>query len=421
MTTAVPARASLLLWAVALPLLAASLVDIPGIWRLDEWSWLGILPVAQLVVAGAALLAAGGVPRPLRRALWPVGALLAWIALGTLWWPANPDARPNALAYLLLGVTVSTAAVAVAWDGRATARAIDNSMLVLDVIGLSIVAVSFAQFGFNIHAWIVHPRNVALVALVPICWHLARWSFGHWSAIVPTAAWVAAIFVSLSRMATGAAVIAIVLIVGLHLDARWRASWRHVAMLVVLLAATLVAVATVDPFRHRLLMQDRLPIWQRVASSALEAPVTGNGLGSSQTGPVLLYWWTPPPEVRPRSQRYEFWEYWVPHPHNEYLRVWHDLGLPGLALFAMTLAVWLRVLYRGWRSSNKQRRASSDPDRPPLELAGLLMLVVLMVAMTTDNPLVYPFVISPAAVLIGAGLGAALATDRDDAARLSTE
>jgi O-antigen ligase len=404
----------LLRWAIALPLLAASIVDVPRLWRVGEWSWLGILAVAQLAVAGGALVVAG-VPRRLHGTLWPIGALLLWMALGTLWWPKTFDTPPNALAYLLFGATVSAAALAATVSRRSVARSIDNTMLAVDIVGLSIVAVSFASSGFRIHSWIVHPRALAMVALVPLCWHLARWSAGRLSALIPAAAWIAAILVSLSRMAMGAALVAVVLTVLLHVIARRGVRWQHVVLLVLLLLGALGAVASVDPFRERLLkQQDRLPIWQRVVASALQAPIIGNGLGSSQTGGALGYWWTiPPPGRAPSSLGYEYNEYWAPHPHNEYLRVWHDLGLPGIACFLTALGTWLWTLYGGWRRSGEHPIAG---NRPPLELAGLLMLLVLMVAMLTDNPLVYPFVIAPAAVLIGAGLGASVALRgrRDD-------
>jgi O-antigen ligase len=173
---------------------------------------------------------------------------------------------------------------------------------------------------------------------------------------------------------------------------------------VALLAATLVAVAGVSPMRDRLLEQDRTPIWRRVAVSASTAPVLGQGPGSSQIGPALRYWWQPPPDrLLPSARRYEWWQYWAPHPHNEYLRVLHDLGAVGAALFGGTLAAWMRTLYQGWRRAS----ATGEWRAGALELGGLLALVALLLVMMTDNPLVYPFVIAPVGVLIGTGLGAA--------------
>jgi hypothetical protein len=41
----------------------------------------------------------------------------------------------------------------------------------------------------------------------------------------------------------------------------------------------------------------------------------------------------------------------------------------------------------------------------PRHLAALLALTGLLMACTTDNAIIYPFVVAPVAVLVGAGLG----------------
>jgi O-antigen ligase len=274
----------------------------------------------------------------------------------------------------------------------------------VDVVGLLLVYACFTIYGFRVNSWLIHPRAVAMVALIPLCWHLARWSTGRSWALVPAALWFVAIFISLSRMATGAAITAVALTLILHARPRKGVVWHRAAILGALLAAAVLAIATVDPFRARLMKQDRTPLWRRVASSALESPVIGKGPGSSQAGPALRYWWSSSPNGQPSpSLHYEYWEYWAPHPHNEYLRVWHDLGVPGLVFFLLALGKWARTLFRAAFVG----AGPMDTRAPELQRAGLLVLTALLIAMTTDNPLVYPFVIAPAAVLIGTGLGAA--------------
>lgn len=389
--------------AVGLPILAGAAFDLPRFWRVGNWTLLGAVAIGQLVVMAAALVLVR--PPEFRTIipLLPLGAMIAWALIGAMTGQRSPDEWPNALAYLLLFASTSAGAIAGARDRALTARTITRAVRVVDVLGLGIVAINFANFGFHGGRWLVHPRALALVALVPLCWHLARWLAGKsWDALF-VAAWLSAIFVSLSRMASGAALLATVLTLLLRFASGRRAERRRfMTLAAVLLVGTALAVTTVDPFRDRLLKEDRSPIWRRVAASALQAPLLGHGMGSSQTGPVLRYWWTPP-ERRPPAQRYEYWEYWAPHPHNEYLRVWHDLGVPGLALFLLALGSWSFLLLRAMRTSRSIVAAHLNV----LAASGFLMHVTFMVTMLTDNPLVYPFVIAPFGILIGAGLGVA--------------
>jgi O-antigen ligase len=90
----------------------------------------------------------------------------------------------------------------------------------------------------------------------------------------------------------------------------------------------------------------------------------------------------------------------VGHPHNDYLRLWHDLGLVGLGLFVLALASWGLILARGVYPA-----VTRGGQAAYMELAGLLALLALTLAIVTDNALVYPAVMAPMGILIGAGLG----------------
>lgn len=403
---------TLLIWAIVFPLVSGALIDLPALWRVGSVTWLGILVVAQALVAIGAIVAAHRNLAPHLALLWPMAALLAWCVASSAWWRPFPDALPNALAYLLFGTMVTAGALVAAQNARRAECAINSAIRLFDVVGIAIAALSFARFGFDIHSWPVHPRALALAALIPFCWHLAAWARGQSLAIIPAAAWLAAIVVSLSRMATGAAVAAILLTILLQRRGGGLLPRARPTILLLLVAGALTAVAAVPDFRERVVeKQDRTPIWRRVASSAQRAPFLGQGPGSSQRWGVLRYWWTRPPENPPAGiPRYRYSQYWVPHPHNEYLRVWHDLGIPGISLLLLALGSWLKALIRGTRDGGP-----GTPDRT-LSLAGLLMLVVLLLTMLTDNPLVYPFIVAPAGVLIGAGLGSARAARLSDAA-----
>ena len=122
-------------------------------------------------------------------------------------------------------------------------------------------------------------------------------------------------------------------------------------------------------------------IWPLVIDSGMRHPIVGGGLGSSQT--VL--------EGLSES---------VAHPHNDYLRIWHDGGVIALTFLMMAFAWWLAVLGRQWvQSVSRSRR------HPELDLAAFLTLLGIMLAAVTDNGFVYSFVMGPSGTLIGAALG----------------
>ncbi|MGI4978454.1 MAG: O-antigen ligase family protein [Janthinobacterium lividum] len=62
----------------------------------------------------------------------------------------------------------------------------------------------------------------------------------------------------------------------------------------------------------------------------------------------------------------------VQHPHNHYLQALTDAGLPGLLLFGLLVAAWLRALSRGlWRGSSRRglrRRREPDAGRHALRV-----------------------------------------------------
>ena len=279
-------------------------------------------------------------------------------------------------------------------------RLLAVSIGLADVIGLGLVAASLAIRGWptdiDVVPWVVHPRALALFGLVPLGWHLAKWVSGSERSAIYACLWVAAIFVSLSRTATAAALLLVLLAAIIRARSTGSKIGTHY-LLMALVPLVVIGVLTIAPFRARLFgaisprnstekleLRDsgRSIMWTGIIHSAAEAPIIGKGLGTSQ-GVV--------------SDTY----YWVGHPHNDFLRIWHDLGAVGLVLFLSSLAVWARTLWRDWFTL---RDRSSQPR--VLQLAAMGALLSLVLGMLTDNSLVYGFVMAPTAVLVGAGLGA---------------
>ena len=122
-------------------------------------------------------------------------------------------------------------------------------------------------------------------------------------------------------------------------------------------------------------------MWSATITSALDSPIVGQGMGSSQQLIERLF---------PR----------LGHPHNDYLRVWHDLGAVGVALLIAAMASWVRVLCHDWYEAERVGTRCAI-----FELSAMLLLVGLMLVMVPDNALIYSFIMGPAGILIGCGLG----------------
>jgi O-antigen ligase len=123
-------------------------------------------------------------------------------------------------------------------------------------------------------------------------------------------------------------------------------------------------------------------IWPVVIESGTRHPIVGGGLGSSQTALG------------------DFDRTVVGHPHNDYLRVWHDGGIVAVGFLVLALVRWVMFLRRQW--SFAVRASLPEPD---IELGALFVLIGLMLAAITDNGFVYAFVMGPAGLLIGSALG----------------
>lgn len=82
----------------------------------------------------------------------------------------------------------------------------------------------------------------------------------------------------------------------------------------------------------------------------------------------------------------------IHHPHNEYLRIFYDFGWVGFGLFlAGSVALFLAAL-NNWKTSRSDLAMSSSLLIPAVELMAI-----------TDNPLVFVYVMVPAAAIIALG------------------
>ena len=131
-------------------------------------------------------------------------------------------------------------------------------------------------------------------------------------------------------------------------------------------------------------------MWAITFASAIETPIWGKGLGSSR---VLLT------RLHGNSS----------HVHNEYLRFWHDHGIPGVMLLLFGLGSFGVWSIRGLRTS-------TDKGVLAHHLTALFALMVLGAQMMTANPLQYAFFVIPFGLLSGISFRLAVSGQRYDAA-----
>jgi O-antigen ligase len=266
--------------------------------------------------------------------------------------------------YLILVSTVDAASAVAGWAARATA-----AMLAVGFAVSVARAVRAQEWRAGLTAAIIflalllsESRTASMVCFVvalAIWWSVAqRWrvTFVLRSTAVVAAAILLAIFV-LQMTPLGARV-----------------------MTVISNAGTVMA----DPEGGvaRGVTQGRSAVWVGLLAKGLEAPWVGHGLGAASAAAHEIT----------QSERWH-------HPHNDYLRVFVDSGVIGLALFVVGLATLVRRSYGSVRRSRDARGRSAVSAS-----AGFGALIVLCALMITDNVVVYTYVMVPIALTVGQGL-----------------
>ncbi len=380
---------------IVLLLAIQGFVDLPAYTRFGRVSAMGFLTIALVCATAAAVIACRVYPRRLVFAVTPYGLFLAWVATSVLWAPLTVMGAQNGAVYLLFGLAVLLSGTIAARHPLAMEWTIDRGVRWIDRIGLSLVLASLLMLGLpeGDGGWFIGPRSFALLGLLPLSWHLAQWQAGVGRSGVLAWLWVTAIGLSLSRTATGVAVLYVGIIFVLQLQWSLRSLLLRTPALALAFGITAFIIMGHTPMAERLFTGDtsievggvavnasgRLNIWTAVSDSARQSPIVGKGLGSSQLAAGVLD---------------------IDHPHNDYLRVWHDFGYIGLAMLMATFFGWSVQLLRSWR------KLSRGGEPAPMQAAAFLALLGLLIVATTDNAIIYPFVMAPLGVLVGAGLGA---------------
>ena len=389
-------------WLLFLPLFIAGLVDFPRLLQFGSITLSGVMSFAQVGLGCVGVLLAYRYPRSVLMAFLPFACFLGWMFTRSVFTSYGQNEVQNGVAYTLFGVQFLLAATLASQYPAESFKMIRRGFVAFDTLALGLVVISLGLQGLPVEggggAWLVGPRSVGILGIVPVAWHAAGWYHGRPGSGLRAIAWLAAVIVSLSRMATGVAVVIVGLTFMLQVMAQPARFVRRIPVLIG--GAAIVAViilsqasafyerffegyTTVDIAGVPVSTSGRTRIWPVVIESAMQRPFVGHGIGSSQA--VVTAW---DDSVS------------IGHPHNDYLRVWHDGGLIGLTFLMVAFFGFLIRLSRQWRWAS----AIAAPH-PEVELAAVLALLGLMITGITDNGFVYTSVVGSTGLLVGLATG----------------
>ena len=379
---------------VILALTWAAVADFPVGIEIGPISLSGLMTIC--VGAGLALfvpvLIYRGAGRSLEPNLDPLSGSAKIVTLGFLTfilWAGlrathhiGPEGFQNILVYLIFGVGIGVSA---AYSSEAirvhTASLVGWVAIVSTVVFAGTLLLGEPVFGRRSYAFV---SLILLAVLIPRRDLVSR--------VSRYAPFVVFVGIALSGSRTA---LALALFLMLFLVVRNRRGKRLVASLVLGVLSAIIAyllVTEFPPIRDRFVdvgdnsvvagitinTSGRLDFWDLINDSISTDPIFGHGPGSAS-------------EVISASY------FRVGHPHSDYLRIVHDFGWVGMICFALAFV---------WMTGAIASRVARTDD--PAAWSGLLVAIVLAISAVTDNVVVYPFVMLPAAMVLGQALSVAV-------------
>jgi O-antigen ligase len=380
-------------YVVALIALVCALVDLPRVATIGPVTLLGALTVAY-AAAGLLLSMSHQAPADVRSTLRLLRWFTAYALIYFILYSTTIDGFQNVAVFITF-VTLAGATAAASFDIPNAAeifyRWFDRAMF----LGIGIYLVSVLLDGFGAFL-IVGNRSFALFALLGVARGLSLIRYGSRSrGALMTIAATGAIFLSLSRTAL---VISLILIPLAWLDRR--SASRRIGVLIVFaltLGVFAFASTVVAPLRERFAEPDRVSVggvtisvtgrdalWSATWRSWLDSPWLGHGAGTSEYLPLIYL---------PKDSDYG-------QPHNDYLRILHDYGVVGGALWLIGAVALFRTTKRAWREAVSLGSRSAG-----VHLWAILGMTALGLAMITDNVVIYVFFMAPLGIIVGLSLG----------------
>jgi O-antigen ligase len=382
--------------------LSSALVDLPGKVPLGGFTANAGLTFAYAFF-GALIVALWprSTARQAARALTPFMGLVLLGLLSTFGWGEQSIAAIQSILVLFVFIVSVLCGFAIAENelvpGRFAAKAFGTG----SIVALALYAASVAAGGVGSGA-VIGTRSFALFALLVISWGVAGWRYHARLGRTLTLLSGILILLSLSRMAFAAALVVVCIA---WLNPRTIGGWfRFIAVIGVTLGIAYFAVQEIEPLRERIYTGElqsigggvsinfsgRSELWPTTWHSYLTSPYIGHGAGSADNLITRVF-----------SKA-------IGHPHNDYLTLLHDYGLLGACLWVIGYG---GLLIRSWRSWQRPGTgvehggvSASNGDRR-IHAAAFLSLFGVAIAMITDNPIDYLFVLGPLGVLVGVSMG----------------
>lgn len=332
--------------------------------------------------------------------LWPFIAFVGWAGVRWLLTPTGFLGLKDLLWYsmpVLFGLFVP---LALGRDKRTVlrnVRSLERVFLGSVFIPIALLAVALAT-GLAEMTWrgprgelVGSARGMPLYLLVVLAVALANWRYGPLKVRGRLFSLLAlgTILFTLGRMASFLGL----MLLGLS-RINPRRKWQLLGAGVVVAAIMLFAITHIPILQQRFFFTEdwdpsmglkgintagRSLIWPTVYLSAMQSPILGHGLGVARIVTTQLF-----------AGKKDVAEY---HPHDEYLQIWHDMGVIGLFLVIVSWAGTFVRQWRRWEHSTRRLVAKWG-------MASVLALSAILISSLTDNTLHYPIVVVPAIIVI---------------------
>jgi O-antigen ligase len=381
---------------LSITLLLCGLTDFLRIFRLGGITALGILTLIVAPISWILVFTRSKIPK----AVLVVSSLVLFIIFALLDWLWHYSTLSKSIVTVVQNLSLYIAFVGfVVLSTIQSNRTFDPPNYISKSFPRAI-KISVGLYGLSLLIFgpgtglIMGPRSFALFAIIGMAWYLAAWRYHLPGGLLWASFTIIAIALSFSRTAL---LIALLLFPLSQISLKDLKGWMRMGLTIALIATvSYLAFTYVEPIRSRFTSvgdnatvggvkintSGRNVAWPVAYASAMESPWIGKGPGSvgivlgERVGPAFI------------------------HPHNDYLRIFHDYGLIGLTFWL--IGYWQLIIktWQNWQWADQNDRANAH-----IHLAAFLALVAVSLGMLSDNVIVYIFSMAPLGILVGASLG----------------
>jgi len=318
-------------------------------------------------------------------------AAISWCTLSFIIFPINIHGIHNLIVFVGFFLFFSISARDSALNPLYI-QLVDRSIRLGGLIASILYLATIALFGHD--SSVINPASASLYFILAFSFHLVSTMNNGLRDYVACIYYFSLAIFSLSR--TPVAVCLLLLFIYAIFFETGKKKFLGLVATIILLTGTTIAVVYYPPLNQSFFHGDnaltvgdyslntsgRKFLYLVTIHSFQEAPILGKGAGSVST-------------VLRRYTR-------IGQPHNDYLRLLHDYGVVGFAIWLFFLFSVLGKLFRMARMRRGEKNMSASAR---YRIACFLSYLSLLLTMLTDNSLIYPHFIFPIAILSGSSLG----------------